>query len=177
VQRWLFNFAAMLSMVLCGACVALWGRGLNTASSVTWSLRKGNFGIVHVLNSFGGRIKYQRFSYYYQPERIYTHVVKDEPITLEERTFPAELARILYDDSTLYAKTYEGEDGDSRCEVSLPNWMLVVLTSPLPAAWMISWWRKRMAAMRTARGLCPRCGYDLRATPDQCPECGAVKQA
>jgi hypothetical protein len=43
----------------------------------------------------------------------------------------------------------------------------------LPLAWVISSSRRRRRD-RLARGLCPRCGYDLRATPEQCPECGAV---
>ncbi len=49
--------------------------------------------------------------------------------------------------------------------------VLILLLLVLPAV-AIREWRGRLSRRRA--GLCPACGYDLRATPGRCPECGAV---
>lgn len=50
---------------------------------------------------------------------------------------------------------------------------LARLTSVICVLWCIfCLGRKRRAAKRRAAGLCVLCGYDLRASNDQCPECG-----
>ena len=37
--------------------------------------------------------------------------------------------------------------------------------------------RDEVRRERQAAGLCPECGYDLRATPGRCPECGTSMAA
>jgi len=59
--------------------------------------------------------------------------------------------------------------------VAVRYWFACLVTCLLPASWMFAYVRRRHR--RTGPALCPRCGYDLRATPDRCPECGAVAKA
>jgi len=50
-----------------------------------------------------------------------------------------------------------------------PLWLPMLVSAVLPAFWLIGMVRRRK---RVAEGCCSICGYDLRATPDRCPECG-----
>jgi hypothetical protein len=53
----------------------------------------------------------------------------------------------------------------------VPYWLLIALTGGI--GWGIGR-RPRLVRRRIKRGLCVACGYDVRATPDRCPECGHV---
>jgi hypothetical protein len=58
--------------------------------------------------------------------------------------------------------------------VAIPYWLLLLPT--LVAPWMIV--RQRWTRLRREElGLCLQCGYDLRETPERCPECGAIPPA
>jgi len=61
---------------------------------------------------------------------------------------------------------------------ALRGWFCALLLGLLPAVAVVRAWRRFMAwtARRRAKllGRCWNCGYDLRATPERCPECGVL---
>ncbi len=57
--------------------------------------------------------------------------------------------------------------------IIVPCWMLAITLTLLPAIWLV---RYRLAKTHDTKGHCGRCGYDLRATPERCPEFGSVPQ-
>ena len=55
----------------------------------------------------------------------------------------------------------------------VPFWWPALVTTLLPAWWLRARW---LRVTRTSAGLCRFCGYDLRASPGRCPECGSPAQ-
>jgi hypothetical protein len=59
--------------------------------------------------------------------------------------------------------------------IGAPHWVIAIPLTIAPA-WMMAWGIPRALHRRRQRwaGCCRTCGYDLRASPDRCPECGTV---
>jgi hypothetical protein len=54
--------------------------------------------------------------------------------------------------------------------IAVPHWLPMLLAAAPPLWWLGARLRRRV---RARSGLCQTCGYDLRASRDRCPECGA----
>ncbi len=69
------------------------------------------------------------------------------------------------------ADSFLGMAGSKTWVVGAPHWLFAAM-----AVAQLAWGLRRFSRKnrRRKRGLCIQCGYDLRATPERCPECGLV---
>ncbi len=159
MRRKLFNIAAVLSLVLCVATVAIWIRSHRRSDELCWcSSTTGYIPVVSVQSGEGSAmfvyhptLPKDRLTFHFQSTPINTFPGWDWPGT-----------------SALNRLGFYGRWGLDRV-VFLPFWAVLLVSSFLPAIWLGC---QRRRSRRRKLGRCLRCGYDLRATPDRCPECG-----
>jgi hypothetical protein len=169
--RILFNVATALSLLLCVASAGLWARARWRDDIVEYEQRSGAWSVT-VVGSGGGLI-------------VYRLAKGSEPQTIQLFTSPGLRFESKQPDPDYWTLPWTRAEGFAgfRYEsgtffrhpvwlVRIPLWFLRLLTVPLPARAAWRWFRPR----RWARdpNSCAACGYDLRATPDKCPECGQV---
>jgi hypothetical protein len=172
VKRRLFNLLAALSLLLCAATGVMWMRSYWRAECFMktwvakddevwkWLIESCNgvvcFGHLHALHVFGYSEGSESSYWCSTPNPDESAYPIAEPRDEQFRVFGIELLI---------------NSRGSPIHITSPYWVFLVATGLLPAAWLFV---RRRVNSRALSGLCADCGYDLRATPEQCPECGAV---
>jgi hypothetical protein len=147
----MLNLATVLSLLMCAATVMLWVRSFVVADRF-WRINLGRYERVEVER---GALRYASDQASpFDAESSWGHE------TLRPSPAADPVGRFLFD---LRSR-------DVRVEVP---WWSISAGATLIAGLHLFFLRRRRIADRA--GLCPACGYDLRATPDRCPECGYKK--
>ena len=147
MRRRLFTALWVLSLVLCLSTLAMWLRSLQ---GVRYDLSIGDSDPNGGLTLLDGLL-----SVYIQSER-----------SLEENPDSTGDFQIGFASFWCYR---DSDHADRRnWGVQFPFWIVPMLSEILPSVCII---RRRR---RKGPGFCRQCDYDLRGTPDRCPECGTV---
>jgi hypothetical protein len=154
-----------VSLLLCALACLLWVRSYWIGDGFVWKPADASpfyraYAGRGVVRLGSGQYAFPRpphFSYF--PNPTPTRQTGYHPGTLADR---------------LSFDLHRGSDsqGMPSNDAIFPLWSAVLTTAILPALWMRSTHRDRTLRRGARAGLCPSCGYDLRATPGRCPECG-----
>jgi len=193
MKRRLFNLMAGLSLLLCAAMCVLWVRSRSHFDQVQFPEREDAQSIRESsrCRSYGGTFHYlwvrQGSPYLWvsrlKPFSVYSVSGKDAmpfgaendiDFILERASLVARPRKGSYYYQRLgvvFLKIVSPAHSEGRINVLIPYRVPVGLAAILPILWTMTKLRPRK---RFGRNLCQNCGYDLRATPERCPECGTV---
>jgi hypothetical protein len=168
--RWLCNGLAVLSLLMSVGVAEFWWRSNDTGDFVRWYAAPHNLEI----RSNGGLLQ---IDYGTLISRDYA------PPAGWEFSFWPNRNIVSSDDlrgGTVLGFRYQRWRanrpylvGEARI-ITFPYWAAMLCLSVAPIIAFASWWRSRIRRTRATAGKCSQCGYDLRATPERCPECGAI---
>jgi hypothetical protein len=176
VRRRLFAFASALSLVLCLATVALWVRSGSVADQVLGGFttpkldpRTNQMEVSPGMawSHYAGRLLMQ-----YAPEMEAYHTKQWAHRNPPVHQLVSEVDdRVFHRPRLAFAGFRFATVIDGERDLLIPDYALTVLFAATPLLWLASALRRKR---RLVKGCCTSCGYDLRATPDRCPECGAA---
>jgi hypothetical protein len=162
--RMFFLLAAGVSLLLCVAAVGVWvascWRGLEVTRVAGVSYRSLAIARGHA-RMLDGELVERGWRFVERP--LYSWYWTDPPDDLGDGRSVAG-----------FAFTRRRTPSRAWGALIVPLWSLVVLTAPLPLSAAVSIRRRRTKRRRLLVGHCPGCGYDCRATPGRCSECGRV---
>lgn len=155
LRRIIFNSLAATSMLLLITTCVFWVRSYRPpvppqSLSEVWGLEHGHIGIV------SGEVTIVHFN----PDGagdIFDNV------RFQWRTFNFER---YFGGSSGWSDNYQ------YTVIEFPFWALALTTVVVPVLFIF-----RRSKTQNRAGICGSCGYDLRATPDKCPECGTISPA
>jgi len=188
MRRRLFNIVTVASLLLCVASGALWMRSLGHFEQISmWHARWPSADEARTLyvgfswysNTLRLQVIRQRFDATYfrgWPMERMAEFRRSRPPGMRWLFVGEHVTREMngYPPGFAARRSPYGTGPVRPGEISVlavRPWLPTLLTAALPAVWLYRYGKARSASRK---GLCQSCGYDMRATPRRCPECGAV---